>query len=70
MMRASYRRGVEWVALNDESACMVLEEIAEVPSLLLLADLFGKSPEAVAKDVLKVREKAFGETKTDLRRRP
>ena len=50
MKRASYRFGVEWIALNDNpdhhsewgSFMLQVEEVAGYISVALLADLFGK----------------------------
>jgi hypothetical protein len=55
-MRQGYRFGVSWIGLNDEPETMNPEEIAGMISVLLLADLFGKEPEAVAKDVVRYRK--------------
>ena len=49
MRRASYRTGVAWVAENDEPNELDAEIIAGFISTSLLADLFGKSVEAVAR---------------------
>lgn len=54
-MRASYRYGVEWLALNDETAERDAETIAGFVTTALLADLFGKDPLRVAGDVLRYR---------------
>jgi hypothetical protein len=56
-MRASYRFGVEWIALNDDPADNGLENVTGLISVCLLADLFGKSAEAVAHDVRRYRAK-------------
>lgn len=58
MKRASYKAGVEWIALNDETACMDVNEIDGFVSTLLLADLFDVEPSKVAADILKYRQKA------------
>lgn len=54
---ASYRAGVRWIAENDEPMETDLESVASQISTLLLADLFGKDPEEVAKAILRQREK-------------
>lgn len=57
-MASRYRFGVAWIAGNDEP----LEEnqgvIAELISVQLLADMYGKDPARVAKDVLAARRAA------------
>ena len=55
--RASYRKGVEWIALNDEPDTMDVDEIAGFISTALLADLFGKDEHEVAKAVARWRER-------------
>lgn len=57
-MRASYRKGVQWIAENDDPCCVQQEDVAEMISTLLLADLFGKSPHAVAHDIVQYRRNA------------
>jgi hypothetical protein len=57
MKRASYRKAVEWIALNDETAVSEdVDTIAGYISTLLAADLFDIEPERVAKDVLRYRK--------------
>ena len=55
--RASYRFGVQWIADNDEPGDLDPEDVAYYVTTLLLADLFGKEPEAVAADIVRRREK-------------
>lgn len=55
MATKGYRFGVEWIALNDEAGEMSTDEVAALISVGLLADLFGKTTEQVAKDVVKYR---------------
>ena len=58
MKRASYREGVAWIALNDDVGAADArnpEVVQSYISTLLLADLFGKEPEDVAKDIVKYR---------------
>lgn len=57
-MRASYRHGVEWIALNDEPEEMDVDEVACLVSTCLLADLFGKEERVVAADVIRKRSRA------------
>ena len=56
-MRASYRYGVQWLALNDEASETDVPIVASFVTTALLADLFGKEPEDVARDVLRYRER-------------
>lgn len=58
MKRASYRHGVEIIALNDEPEETDPEAIAAQVSVCLLADLFGTTTDRVARDVLRFRERA------------
>lgn len=53
--RASYRQGVEWIALNDEPNDLDPENIAGYISTLLLADLFHKDPLDVARAIVRKR---------------
>lgn len=67
--QASYREGVEWIALNDnaggddprtcrtdgEAQRAMRENIAGYVSTLLLADLFGADPALVAHDIFRKR---------------
>jgi hypothetical protein len=56
-VRASYRAGVYWIAHNDEGGESDPEAVAGFLSTLLLADLFEKDPDAVARDVLRIRKR-------------
>ena len=63
MKRASYRFGVEWIALNDEPGDVLPnanahENARSYISTMLLADLFGVDPARVADDILRCRAKA------------
>jgi hypothetical protein len=55
-MRASYRKGVAWIAWNDEPEDLDPENVSGYISTSLLADLFGKDPLDVAKDVVRYRK--------------
>lgn len=55
--RASYRKGIEWIALNDEPDDRDAENVAGYISTILLSDLFGKDPDDVARDVVRYRER-------------
>lgn len=55
-MGASYRFGIKWIADNDD--CDIGDEdIGYIISIMLVADMFGKTPEQVAKAVLRERKK-------------
>jgi hypothetical protein len=54
LKRASYREAVEWIAGNDEPSNPDVEELL---SVALIADIFGTTPERVARDVLRFRAK-------------
>jgi hypothetical protein len=56
-MRASYKFGVRWIAENDEPIAQTPEDAVGLISILLLADLFGKTPEIVARDVFDYKNK-------------
>lgn len=60
MKRASYREGVEWIALNDENGgpeALDPEMVRSYVSVALLSDLFGVESERIAKDVIRYRKK-------------
>lgn len=54
-MKRGYKFGVEWIALNDEPTATDPKTISGFISTSLLADLFGKKPETVARDILKYK---------------
>lgn len=55
MRRPTYGSAVLWIALNDETAETDAERIAQLISVVLVADIFGVEPERVARDVLERR---------------
>lgn len=56
MKRQGYKFGVAWIAANDNSGNGDdVETVAGYVSTLLLADLFGKEPAAVAADIVRYR---------------
>jgi hypothetical protein len=57
MKRASYRHGIEHIALNDDPASLELRSVAATISVALLADLFGRDRFEVADDVIAYRRK-------------
>ncbi len=59
--RASYMEAVAWIANNDEAAQMNLRVVTDSVTVLLIADIFAKDPEIVAKAVLAYRSKNQGD---------
>ena len=57
MKRASYREGIEIIALNDSCDLETEEELVGMPSVFLLAHLFGVEQERVARDVIQYRRR-------------
>jgi hypothetical protein len=55
--KQGYRFGVEWIGMNDEPLERDPEVIATFISTALLADLYGKEPLEVAKDIERFRIK-------------
>jgi hypothetical protein len=56
-MRASYRKAIEWIAMNDEPDSDDRDFVAGMISTMLVADLFGKTPETVAQAVIRYRKR-------------
>lgn len=57
-MRASYRHAVQWIAVNDNAGNGdTEEEVRGYVTTGLVADLFGKTDEQVARDVMRARQK-------------
>lgn len=54
--RKLYDDAVEWIAHNDEPTITDVEEMAGIISVVLIADLFGKTPAQVARAVIKIRK--------------
>ena len=53
---ASYRKGIEWIALNDDygaTDAFDVDVVSTYISTVLLADLFGKEPLEVAENIVK-----------------
>ena len=53
--RASYKAGIAWIAENDEPSLSDREEVSWLVSVTLMAELFGKDLDQVARDVIKYR---------------
>ena len=54
--RASYRKAVEWVALNDEPEITSADDMSYMISISLIASIFGKTSDEVAKAVIRYRD--------------
>ena len=54
-MKAFYTKGIEWIAHNDEPLIMDVDDMADLISVVMLADLCGKDPVKVANDVVERR---------------
>ena len=59
-MRPTLANAVQWIAMNDETAEMNVDVIATFISTTLVADLFGKDPNAIAKKVWTIRARENG----------
>lgn len=57
MKRASYRNGIDFIAMNDSCDLETVEDLVGMPTVFLLAELFGVPQERVAEDVIKYRKK-------------
>lgn len=53
-----YRQAVQWIADNDETAEQDPNVMKDLISVLLVADLFGVSPETVAQEIVAYRREA------------
>jgi hypothetical protein len=53
---ASYKQAVQWLADNEDAAVSI-EEFKDLVAVVLVADLWKKPNELVAKDVFKLRSK-------------
>lgn len=53
---SKYQRAVNWIAFNDDDAVLDELQIEEFVTVALVADLFGKTTDTVAADVLNVRK--------------
>ena len=54
---ARYADAVRWIAENDETAETEAEEMETLISVLLVADVWSKPVETVARDVIRLRLK-------------
>lgn len=55
MKRPSYKQAVNWIAGNDEPGILDREEMMNLISVVMIADLFEVEPIKVADDVIKAR---------------
>ena len=51
-----YKKAVAWIAENDEPHEMDFQTVVDMIPVLLIADVFDKTPEKVANDILKIRK--------------
>lgn len=63
------RTALEWIAGNDEGAELDPAVIAESVTLLLVADLWKKEPDELARKVVRLRRRAAREAKAAERKR-
>lgn len=56
MKKPSYEFAIAWVAVNDDPTEKDPQVVTDQISVVLVADLFGKEPEEVAADIIKLRE--------------
>lgn len=57
MKRASYRNGIDFIAMNDNCDMVEEKELVGTGTVFLMAELFGVTQEKVAKDVINYRKK-------------
>lgn len=55
-MTATLTKAIQWIADNDETGETDSKVMAELISVMLVADLFDKSPAYIARRVLLVRQ--------------
>lgn len=60
MRRPSLKTAVGWIAENDEPNEFDENDMSELVSVVMVADLFGVTPEVVAKKVVAYRYKRDG----------
>lgn len=65
-MYASYRKAIEYIALNDEATLREPTDIVGLPSVQLVAYIFNKEDDKVVQDVIRFRVKEFGEKSQSL----
>lgn len=55
-VRPTLQEAVRWIAENDEPLLLEVAQVEELISVMLIADLFGKTPQVVAGLVVNHRE--------------
>lgn len=55
-MRITYQNAITWIANNDETAEKDPKELSKLISVVMLADISGKTPEKITQDILKERQ--------------
>jgi hypothetical protein len=66
MKRASYRKAIDWIAVNDSAADDTADDpsiVAELVSAVLVAELFDVDPLKVGADVVRARSKSISMSK-------
>ena len=58
-VRPTLQRAVQWIAENDEPLLLEVGSVEELVSVMLVADLFGKGPAAVARLVINHRAQRY-----------
>lgn len=53
--KPSYLEGLEYIALNDEPTSMSVDDVSGLPSVHLLAVMYGMTSQNVAFDVVRIR---------------
>lgn len=59
MKRASYRDGVDFIAMNDEPTDLDPEDVELYTTVQMLAQLFAVPTERVAADVVRLRKRVL-----------
>ena len=62
MRRKTYKTAVQWIADNDEPTLLDDEEVSNLISVQLVAEIYSKDCRIVAIDVVTERIKAKGNT--------
>lgn len=57
MKRASYRDGIDFIAMNDEADELDEEVVGGLATVLMLSELFGVDRARVARDVVRYRKR-------------
>lgn len=57
----SYRKAIEWIATEDEPETLDLEVVEGFITVALIADMFDKETEVVARAVVRKRKQLFNQ---------